>query len=237
MPRAPRFNLPDIPQHVIQRGNNRQATFFAIDDYRCYLDCLKSAADKFRCEVHAYVLMPNHAHLLVTPRTPDAVSKLMQSLGRRYVRYVNDTYQRTGTLWEGRFRASIVDSERYLLACYRYIELNPVRANLVETPADYPWSSYRYNALGEYSELIVEHPLYEQLGASRDERTHAYREFVGHPIDDTLLHRIRASAQRCRVLGSERFIDEIEAALSRPVRPARRGRPRAAERRARLAGE
>ncbi len=237
MPRAPRFNLPDVPQHVIQRGNNRQATFFAIDDYRCYLDCLKSAADRFRCEVHAYVLMPTLAHLLVTPRAPDAVSKLMQSLGRRYVRYVNDTYQRTGTLWEGRFRASIVDSERYLLACYRYIELNPVRANLVETPADYPWSSYRCNALGEYSELIVEHPLYEQLGTSRDQRAHAYREFVGHPIDDTLLHRIRASAQRCRVLGSERFIDEIEAALSRSVRPARRGRPRAAERRARLAGE
>ena len=149
MPRQLRYNLPGIPQHVIQRGNNRQATFFSDEDYMRYLADLKSACDQHQCEVHAYVLMTNHVHLLMTPHNGDGIAKTMQSLGRRYVVYINQTYRRTGTLWEGRYKAALIDSENYLLTCYRYIELNPVRAEgMVDHPGKYRWSSYRANALG-----------------------------------------------------------------------------------------
>ncbi len=226
MPRQPRFNLADIPQHVVQRGNNRQATFFADADYDRYLEYLKSAAEAHCCEVHAYVLMPNHVHLLVTPRTDAAVSKLMQTLGGRYVQYVNAAYGRTGTLWGGRYKASVVDSERYLLTCYRYIELNPVRANMVRHPADYPWSSYRHHGVGEINDLIVEHPLYGALGRSPDERRSAYRGLFPRQVEGEPVIEIRAELNKARVLGGERFREEIEARVSRSVRPAKRGRPR-----------
>jgi len=140
MPRRARLNLPDVPLHIVQRGNNRQPTFFSEDDYVFYLACLRESAERHSCDVHAYVLMTNHVHLLVTPYQPDGASRLMQSVGRRYVQYVNYTYRRTGTLWEGRFKASLVESESYLLTCYRYIELNPVRARMVEDPTEYRWS-------------------------------------------------------------------------------------------------
>ena len=155
MARKPRFNLPGVPQHVIQRGNNRESCFFDAEDYRCYLDALGHASKQCGCAVHAYILMTNHVHLLVTQERRDGVSAMMQSLGRRYVRYINDRHRRTGTLWEGRYKAALVDSERYLLACYRYIELNPVRAGMVELPGRYPWSSYRYNALGMPDSLVI----------------------------------------------------------------------------------
>lgn len=149
MPRLLRYALPDVPQHIIQRGNNRQPVFFHADDYRFYLVCLQEAAATQGSAVHAYVLMTNHVHVLLTPRWPTSIAKVMQSLGRRYVQYINTTYHRTGTLWEGRYRASLVDAEPYLLACYRYIELNPVRAGMVQHPEEYPWSSYRWHALGQ----------------------------------------------------------------------------------------
>ena len=230
MPRPPRFNVADIPQHVIQRGNNRQAAFFRDDDYRRYLAFLESAARKYPCQVHAYVLMSNHVHLLVTPLAPGALPLLMQHLGGLYVRYVNRAFQRTGTLWEGRYKASLVDSERYLMGCYRYIELNPVRAGMVRHPADYPWSSYRRHALGEPSEVVVDHPLYEALGATPEDRAAAYRELVESGMDDRLLRVIRESLNQCRVLGSDRFKDDIEITLRRPVRAAKRGRPKRGER-------
>jgi putative transposase len=148
MPRKPRFNLIEIPQHVVQRGNNRQPTFFAEEDYRFYLDCLGEAASKYRCALHAYVLMTNYVHLLVTPGTPEGVSRMMQSVGRRYVQYVNYSYKRSGTLWEGRYKASLVQTEQYLLTCSRYIELNPVRAGMVQHPKDHKWTSYRAHAHG-----------------------------------------------------------------------------------------
>jgi len=160
MARKPRFNLVGQPQHVIQRGNNREACFYAAQDYRFYLCCVGEAARKFACDVHAYVLMTNHVHLLVTPRAEQAIGNLMQSVGRRYVRYINHVYRRTGTLWEGRYKASLIDSERYLLACYRYIELNPVRAAMVASPAQYRWSSYRCNAVGKTDTLITPHVQY-----------------------------------------------------------------------------
>src|SRR5262249_15402437 len=148
MTRLGRYFLPDQPLHVIQRGNNRQAIFFDDDDYAQFRAFLAQAADAHGCAVHAFVLMTNHIHLLVTPSRETSVPRMMQSLGRRYVRKVNDHYQRSGTLWEGRYRAAPIDSEVYFLACSRYIELNPVRARMCATPADHPWSSYRANAHG-----------------------------------------------------------------------------------------
>jgi len=146
MARKPRVFLQGVAQHVVQRGNNREPCFFAEADYQFYLECLAESATKYACQLHAYVLMTNHVHLLVTPENESSLSGMMQSLGRRYVRYVNHTYKRTGTLWEGRYKSSLVQSENYLLTCSRYIELNPVRANMVETPAEYRWSSYGHNA-------------------------------------------------------------------------------------------
>jgi putative transposase len=143
MPRPVRLNLPDIPQHITQRGNNRQACFYSNEDYRLYLDLLHEACRNHDCSLHAYVLMTNHVHLLMTPSTPEGVSMVIRDLGRDYVRTINKTYRRSGTLWEGRFKSSLVDKARYCLTCYRYIELNPVRAGMANHPADYPWSSFR----------------------------------------------------------------------------------------------
>ncbi|MEA3278637.1 MAG: transposase, partial [Pseudomonadota bacterium] len=154
----------------MQRGNNRQAVFFDDNDYRVYLDWLARAAGEHRCSIHAHVLMTNHVHLLMTPADGEALSATLQALGRRYVPYINHSYGRTGTLWEGRFKASPVQQEGYLLTCYRYIELNPVRAGMVHKPEDYPWSSYRANALGEHNPLLSAHGLYLALGANAPER-------------------------------------------------------------------
>lgn len=170
MPRKPRFVLPGVPQHIIQRGNNREPCFYSAEHYRRYLELLKEAADRNDCCVHAYVLMTNHVHVLATPFSPHGVSHLMQDLGRKYVRAINHIYRRSGTLWEGRYKASLVDSEAYLLACMRYIELNPVRANMVVHPGEYRWSSYAANGQGQADALISPHPLYEQLGHDPLER-------------------------------------------------------------------
>jgi len=224
MPRRPRLNLASMPLHVIQRGNNRQACFFAEEDYRFYLYWLKKGADKYGCDIHAYVLMTNHVHLLVSPHRKSSVSALMQSVGRRYVQYVNRTYKRSGTLWEGRFKASLVNAEEYLLLCYRYIELNPVRAGMAQDPGAYPWSSYRSHGLGERDELIRDHELYLALGAKPDERQRAYRELFRSHMDEAALTQIRRAAGRELVLGSERFRQEIEQALGKRVEPQKRGR-------------
>ena len=149
MPRKPRMYLPGVPCHIVQRGNNRDVCFYSEQDYQFYLECLKSACKRYRVAVHAYVLMTNHVHLLMQPEDEAGISRVMQSLGRRYVQYINHTYRRSGTLWEGRYKSSLINAEEYLLACYRYIELNPVRANMVSHPADYRWTSYRFNGQGE----------------------------------------------------------------------------------------
>lgn len=148
MARLPRFFLPGQPQHVILRGNNRTEIFCAEADYRFYLGKLRLACEKHGCDIHAYVLMTNHVHLLLTPQEEQSVGKALQMLGRYYVQFFNHRYQRTGTLWEGRYKATLIDTEAYLLTCMRYIELNPVRAGMVAHPSEYPWSSYGYNALG-----------------------------------------------------------------------------------------
>lgn len=229
MPRRARLRVAGVPHHVIQRGNNRSPCFFAEEDYRFYLRCLHEGADRYECAIHAYVLMTNHVHLLVSPAGEEALSLLMRYLGSRYVQYVNCVYQRTGTLWEGRFKSSLIDSARYLLTCYRYIELNPVRARMAASPTDYPWSSYRYHAEGCVNEVIQDHRLYLELGATQIERQLAYRELFRHQLDDKELAEIRTSVNGGLVLGEERFKDEIEGVVARRVRPGRGGRPRKTE--------
>jgi putative transposase len=163
MPRKPRFYLPGVPAHVIQRGNARQAVFFAAEDYESYRRWLAAAAARHGCAIHAYVLMTNHVHLLLTPADPDSISRLMQMLGRHYVTYINRTYGRSGTLWEGRHKGCVISSDAYLLTCMRYIELNPVRAHMATAPGDYRWSSYRSNAFGEIDDTLIAHSSYIEL--------------------------------------------------------------------------
>ena len=229
MPRKPRFNLPSIPQHVIQRGNNREPCFFAEQDYRCYLDDLTETADKHGCRIHAYVLMTNHVHVLMTPTREHSIAETMQALGRRYVYYINKSYRRTGTLWEGRYKASLVDSEAYLLTCMRYIELNPVRATKVEHPGDYRWSSYAANAQGKADPLIAPHPVYLALDSDRAVRQHAYRELFRHHIDHDTLHDIRKALNHELVLGRSYFKERIEHLTNRQTELGQPGRPRIEE--------
>ena len=229
MPRKPRHYLPGIPAHIIQRGNNRQACFYTPEDYRFYLTCLSEAADRFDVAIHAYVLMTNHVHLLMTPAHEEGIGHLIQSVGRRYVRYINGLYQRSGTLWEGRHKGSLIDSEHYLLACYRYIELNPVRANMITDPAEYRWSSYRHHAFGEQDPIIRDHALYERLGKTPAERQQAYQLLFKTHVNESQLKHIRETAQSSVPLGNERFREQIEAALGRRVGSGQRGRPRKTE--------
>ena len=226
MPRRARIRFAGIPQHVIQRGNNRAACFFADEDYHSYLDSLQQGAERYGCDIHAYVLMTNHVHLLVTPVDDESLTGMMRYLGSRYVQYVNYTYKRSGTLWEGRYKSSLIDSERYLLTCYRYIELNPVRAGMVKGAGDYKWSSYSAHALGQTNELIQDHSCYLALGLNHETRRTAYQALFRHQMDEETLTGIREAVNRGTALGSERFKDEIEAALARSVRPGTVGRPR-----------
>lgn len=223
MARLPRFVIVGQPQHIIVRGNNREPIFYADDDYRFYLEKLKKACSKHQCDVHAYVLMTNHVHLLITPHKKDGLSKVIQMLGRYYVQYFNHTYQRTGTLWEGRYKATLIDSEHYALGCYRYIEMNPVRANMVNHPAEYPWSSYAYNALGKASELVVEHELYKRLGANNKLRRESYRALFDEAIPQKTIDEIREATNKSWVLGSDFFKETIEAKINRPMSPSAKG--------------
>lgn len=225
MPRPLRIDLPHVPQHVVQRGNDRQPCFFQPIDRLRYLDDLRDIARRAGCAVHAYVLMTNHVHLLLTPTAPGQVGRVMQALGRRYVRYVNDRYRRTGTLWEGRYKSCPVESDDHLLRCYRYIELNPVRAAMVADPTAYADSSYRANALGHPDPLLTPHAQYLALGATPAARQQAYRDFVAAAIADDELDTIRQRLQRQHALGSDRFRTMIEAQLSRAVGPRKVGRP------------
>lgn len=215
--RLPRNVVPGQALHIIQRGNNRQPVFFSATDYRYYHETLIAAAEQYACEVHAYVFMTNHVHLLLTPATEIGPSRFMQAVGRRYVRYVNGIYQRTGTLWEGRFKSAIIDSERYLLACSRYIELNPVRANMVSNPADYLWSSYHHNALGKCDEVLVPHALYRQLGISHAQRMATYASLFDNCLEKEVLNRLRAGTETGSVIGNNRFCEQIEQMLQRRV--------------------
>lgn len=226
MPRRARLSLPHIPLHIIQRGNNRQACFYADEDYLVYLDWLAEYAEKCGCRVHAYVLMTNHVHLLLSAERSEAPGALMKALGQRYVQYVNRIYQRSGTLWEGRFRSSLTQDDTYLLTCQRYIELNPVRAGMVAHPAQYRWSSYRTNAQGESNALIRPHALYEALGPESISRQNAYRELFRDTLESGVVEEIRRATNGNFALGNQVFSDQISAALGRRAVPGKSGRPR-----------
>ena len=225
MPRRARLSIPGIPWHIIQRGNNRSVCFYAEDDYQFYLHYLEELAIKFGCAIHAYVLMTNHVHLLLTPERPDSASLLMKHLGQRYVQYINRTYKRSGTLWEGRFRSCLTQTEAYVLACYRYIELNPVRAGMVNVPQDYRWSSYHANALGETSSLITPQNEYRRLAIDENERLEAYRALFKVHLDEEVVGQIRSATNGNYALGGERFQREIETALGRRASRGQAGRP------------
>ena len=226
MPRKPRFYLPDVPVHVVQRGNDRQAVFFADDDYLSYLGWLREGGERYGCAVHAYVLMTNHIHLLMTPKSRGSISRTIQFIGRHYVTYVNHTYRRSGTLWEGRHKGSIIDSAAYALACSRYIEMNPVRAGMVSSPGQYRWSSYARNAYGEGDAWLTSTSEYERLGGNAEERQYQYRELFRSKLEPESVDEIRSCVQTGTPLGNELFRVQIEAMLGRKVGQSRRGRPR-----------
>ncbi|MCH4565516.1 transposase [Halomonas sp. EGI 63088] len=214
MARPARLLLPDTPLHLIQRGNNRGACFVHRKDALHYLELLDELRQVYQIALHAYVLMTNHVHLLATPREePQGVSQMMKELGQRYAQYFNRRHQRTGGLFEGRYRSCLVAEEPYLFACYRYIELNPVRAGMVARPADYEWSSHHANALGRDDPLVQPHAIYTGLGATPDKRRHRYRELFRSELPTHLLDEIRQQTRRGRALGSEAFQQSVARRL------------------------
>lgn len=223
MARRPRLVLPAVPLHIIQRGNNRNPCFAGETDYLVYLSLLRQYAAASACQIHAYVLMTNHVHLLLSSGSRDGPSMLMRRLGQHYVQYFNRRHGRTGTLWEGRFRSCLVEQERYLLICHRYIELNPVRAHMVNDPGAYPWSSFRTNALGEENALITPHVVYAGLGKHAAERRSAYRYLFHEAMSDQLLDQIRYASNSNSPLGPDTFVADTSRLLGvAPVMKRRR---------------
>ena len=226
MPRRPRIQLDRVPLHIVQRGHNREACFFGEEDYASYLHWLGEALVESECQLHAYALMTNHVHLLLTPKKAATVPRLLMSMGRRYVQYINRTHHRTGTLWESRYKSSVVQAEPYLLSCMRYIELNPVRAAMVDDPAHYRWTSYRRNGLGQADSRITAHPIYDALGLSEKSRQSAYRALFRAALASDTIDDIRLALNQNQPLGNSRFHAQIERKLGerREARP--RGRPK-----------
>ncbi|WP_336367001.1 transposase [Marinobacter sp. C2H3] len=205
MPRPGRLCPPGVPQHIIQRGNNRQAIFGGRGDFAFFSGLLKRYSEEHAVAIHAWALMTNHVHLLVTPSDETGVSDFMQSIGRRYVRFFNRRHDRTGGLWEGRFRSCVIDSENYLLSCQRYIELNPVKAGMVKNPEDYWWTSYQCHALGQQNPMHQPHEVYQSLAKSPSERKRRYRQLFNLPLPEDVEDRIRKSIKNGKPLGDEAF--------------------------------
>lgn len=225
MARRPRYDLAGIPQHVLQRGNNRLPCFLDDDDRQRYLQCLRRGLSRFDCRLHAYVLMSNHVHLLLTPSSTGAISRLMHAFARNYAGLFNCRHGRTGTLWEGRFKSCLVDSGSYFLACSRYIELNPVRAWMVAQPGDHAWSSHAANAGYRQDPLLTPHPEYLALGPDRPTRALAYRALFEKSQGDEEIAAIRAHLQQQKALGCDRFQAWVEARTGFFARVRRPGRP------------
>lgn len=226
MPRKKRFYVPDIPVHVVQRGNNRDPVFFNTGDYQHYLTWLKEASLRYHCAIHSYVLMTNHIHLLVSPSSKDSISYMMQYLGRHYVPYINSHYRQSGTLWEGRYKGNLVQDDTYLLTCMRYIELNPVRACLVPNASDYLWSSFAVNRGEKNDDIITPHQTYLALGANQGSRQLAYKALFDTAMESNAVKEIRAALQTGTPLGNSSFREKIEQTLEVKVGQFKRGRPR-----------
>lgn len=225
MPRKPRFYLPGVPVHLVQRGHSRSPVFFEAQDYATYAHWVKESSEKYDVSVHAFVLMTNHVHLLVTPTLSNNVSLFMQFIGRRYVPYINHKYGKTGSIWEGRYKASLVQEDKYFLTVMRYIEMNPVRASMVDLPGHYPWSSYCHNAGIRRISFIRSHPVYIALGKTDRKRCVAYQKlFEGHLCSDDM-RRIDESWLTGTPLGNDSFKGEVEQRLKCKVGQVRRGRP------------
>ena len=224
MARQPRLDLPGIPQHVVQRGNNRLPCFLDDIDRRCYLQLFSEALLDTNCQLHAYALMDNHAHLLMTPPETGAIARLMQKLGRKYVGRFNARHHRTGTLWEGRYKACLVDSDSYALHCHRYIDLNPVRAGVTDDPVTYPWSSCASHCGIRVDAFITPHPAYINLAPTPEGRARAYRQLMQEALSEDDLTAIRIYLQQQRALGRDDFRAMVEAKTRRfaGVRPAHR---------------
>ncbi|MEE9302274.1 MAG: transposase [Thiotrichaceae bacterium] len=225
MPRRTRTYLPGHPYHIVHRGNNREACFVEPDNYQFYLELWKQCSQRYGVEVHAYCLMTNHVHFLVTPKQPDSISRATRVIGSRYAYYFNKRYGRTGTVWEGRHKSSLVQSDRYFLTCSRYIELNPVDAGMVGKPEQYKWSSYLVDAWGGESNLAP-HEEYFKLGSDSKTRCYAYRELFKHHLSEYDIHLIENANDYCHPVGDDRFCKQVEERYEIKLGQAARGRPR-----------
>jgi putative transposase len=225
MARLPRLTVPGYPHHIIQRGNNRQAIFGGAADYELLLGLVDEHARKQQVAVHGYVLMSNHFHLLATPETVEGIPQMMQAVGRRYVRNYNLRHARTGTLWEGRYKSTLIQAERYLLACMVYMDLNPVRAAMVADPADYPWSSYPHYIGRKQDKLITPHPIYWELGNTPFARDEAYAGLVRSGVSDEQRRALTDSALRGWALGEPDYVADLQRRTQRRVARSQAGRP------------
>lgn len=225
MARLSRLTVPGFPHHLIQRGNNRQAIFASGADYEIMLGLLDENARRFEVELHAYVLMSNHFHLLATPATQTGLPLLMQAVGRGYVRHFNRSQGRSGTLWEGRYRSTLIQADRYLLACMAYMDLNPVRAGISPTAVDYPWSSHRHYIGLQDDKRIAPHSLYWSLGNTPFAREVAYAEMVAAGVDPQQQQALTNSALHGWALGDKRYLDDLQLRTERRIARAKSGRP------------
>ena len=225
MARQPRLALPGYPHHVIQRGNNRQPIVLDETDRRMLYSLWLEESQRHKVAVNAYVLLDNHFHMLLTPPSDEAMSLMMQSVGRSYVRYFNKRHNRSGTLWEGRYKSSLIDSEAYLLTCMAYIDLNPVRAGLAESAEDFSWSSYKHLAGQNIDKLVTPHALYWGLGNTPFAREAAYAEFVAGGLSAAIQKALTESALKGRVVGRPDFLTSLEKSTQRQILPQKAGRP------------
>lgn len=225
MARLPRLVVPNQPHHIIQQGNDLQAIFRDTADYIAFINWLRDASRQFKVAIHAYVLMTNHLHLLASPSDEQGLSRMMQWIGRQYVPYFNQKYQRTGTLWQGRYRATVIDAERYFMTCCCYIELNPVRSHMVALAGDYLWSSYQHHAGIKPDPVITDHSLYWSLGNTPFDREISYKKLIELGVNEEDVAALTEATLKGWAIGSEKFKLMLERQTERRVRKGRRGRP------------
>lgn len=226
MPRQPRLIVLGYPYHVILRGNNKCAIFYNDKDRRFFIECLKKAKEKTNSKIYAYCLMDNHVHFLIEPLRQEGLAEMMQSLGRRYVQYVNSRYKRTGTLWEGRYKSSLVGKDEYLIVCSRYIELNAVRAKIVKSPREYLWSSFRGKTGDKPEDFLDFDPIYCGMGKTSKERQDNYRKLVMQGVPENELNFIRLATQKNGIIGAGAFKEKLSKLIGRSFVLRSRGRPR-----------